>query len=272
MQGEDPLIMMENNIRASKRGGNKYPNMPPPQLAPSRSGSSPASPMGFAPSPPIRSPLSGQPINAQFHSVLTNMNPQASSVRSPSTTSPKSMAPTPLTSAEPHVVPITPVVSSYDTYPNQQPGLTPPLPSPVIVSPQNVSVPSNQSEPLSAPTPVPPPAASLKRDSISDEGVAELTEEPNKKPRLEQSCLEPSPIDSAAGPSPAPLLEPPTEVPTPVSSVQEAMEVDGGGEQEGSEDEMIEIGPDGLRLVKDCLEEIFHEPKEDGSVICKLCE
>jgi hypothetical protein len=200
------------------------------------------------------------------------MNPQASSVRSPSTTALKLIAPTPLTSAELHMAPMTPVVSSYDTYLNQQPGLTPPLPSPVIVSPQNVTVPSNQPEPLSAPTPVPPPAASLKRDSISDQGVAELTEEPNKKPRLEHSLLEPSPIDSTAGPSLAPLLEPPTEAPTPVSEVQEAMKVDGGDEHEGSEDEMIEVGPDGLRLVKDCLEEIFHEPKEDGSVICKLCE
>jgi len=258
---------MENNIRTSKRGGNTYPNI---QLAqPSRSGSSPASPMGFAPSPPIRSPLSGQPINAQFHPAPTSMNPQASSVRSPSITSPNLIVPTPLTSAESHVAPMTPVVPSYL---NQQPGPTPPLPSPVIVSPQNVSVPPNQSELLSVPVPVPPPAASLKRDSISDQDVVELTEEPNKKPRLEHSHLEPSPTDSTAGPSPAPLLEPPTEVPTPVSEVQEAMELDGGDEHEGSEDEMIEVGPDGLRLVKDCLEEIFHEPKEDGSVICKLCE
>jgi len=264
---------MENNIRASKRRGNTYSIMPP---QPSHSGSSPASPMGSGASPSIRSPLSGPPINAHFHSAPTsvpNVHPLASSVPSPSTASPTSIIPIPSTSAESHVASMASVVPSYDTYPNQQPGLTPPPPpSPVMASPQNVSGTSNQSEPLPTPTPVPPPAVSLKRGSFSDQGVAELTEEPNKKPRLELSHLEPSPTDPIAGPSPAPLLEPPTEVPTPVSVVQEAMQVDGGDEHEGSEDEMIEVGPDGLRLVKDCLEEIFHEPKEDGSVICKLCE
>lgn len=280
MQGENHLITMENNIRVSKRGGNEYPNMLPPQpTQPSRSGSSPASPMGSAPSPPIRSPLSGQPINAQFDSAPTNvpkMHPQgpplAPSVRSLSTASPRSVILTPPTSAESNVASMTPAVPPYDSYLNQQPGMTPPLLSPVVVSPQNVSGPSNQSEPLSTPTPVPPSAPSLKRNTISDQDVAGLTEEPNKKPRLEHSHLEPSPTDPTAGSSSAPLPKPPMEVSVPVSSVQEAMQVDGGDEHEGSEDEMIEVGPDGLRLVKDCLGEIFYEPKEDGSMICKLCE
>jgi len=119
---------------------------------------------------------------------------------------------------------------------------------------------------------VPLPVASLKRDSISDQDVAGLAEEPNKKPRLEHLYLEPTATEPTAGPSSVPLPEPPTEVPAPVSGVQEAMQVDGEEGHEGSEDDLIEIGPDGLRLVKECLSEIFHEPKEDGSVICKLCE
>ena len=198
-------------------------------------------------------------------------SPPAPSVRSPETASPKLVIPTPPTNAESHVASMTPAVPPYDTYLNQQPEMTPPLLSPTIVSPQNVSGPSNQSEPLSTP-PVPPLAVSLKRNSGSDQGEAGLTEEPNKKPRLERPHLELSPTDPTAGSSSTPLPEPPVEVPVPVSEVQEAMQVDGGDESEGSEDEMIEVGPDGLRLVKDCLGEIFYDPKEDGTVICKLCE
>ena len=267
MQGDTPLAPMENTIRASKRGGNAHPNILLSQPV-SSSSSSPASALRSAPSPPIRSPLSIQPTDAQFHPAPTsahNTHPQgpppASSVRSPSTAS--SVVPTP-TSAESSVASMTLTRPSYDT---QQPGLTPPLPSPAINSPRILSGLSNQPGPSSTHTPVPPPAASLKRDSISDQDVAGLAEEPNKKPRLEDSYPEPN-----AGPSSVPLPEPLTEVPAPVSGVQEAMQVDGEEEHEGSEDELIELGPDGLRLVKDCLSEIFHEPKEDGSVICKLCE
>lgn len=269
MQGDNLLMAMENNIRNSKRGGNTYPSgLPSHPSYPSRSGSSPASPMGPALSPATRSPLSAQPLNAQFHPPPTSV---PSMHPGPSTASPRSVLPTPPASAESTASSMALTIPPYDTYLNQQPGLTPALPSPAI-APQNASGPSNQSEPLSTPAPVPSPGISLKRDSISDQGMAGLTEEPNKKPRLQHCHLEPNPTHPIAGPSSLQLPEPFTEIPAPTSEDQEAMQVDGGDEHEGSEDDLIELGPDGLRLVKDCLAELFHEPKEDGSVICKLCE
>jgi hypothetical protein len=113
----------------------------------------------------------------------------------------------------------------------------------------------------------------LKRDSTSEQGVEGLTEEPNKKPRLEFSHPEPIPTDPVARSPSVPSQVLSTETPSLASEAQEAMQVDAGDEAEDSGDELIEVGPDGLRLVKDCLAEIFHEPREeDGAVICKLCE
>lgn len=50
---------------------------------------------------------------------------------------------------------------------------------------------------------------------------------------------------------------------------QTAMQVD--APEDDQEIEESDIGPDGLRLVKVCLEDLFGEPV-DGRLICKLCE
>lgn len=59
---------------------------------------------------------------------------------------------------------------------------------------------------------------------------------------------------------------------TPISAEASAMNVDEADEDEDEdEEEEVELGPDGLRLVKDCLIHIFGSPVE-GRVTCKLCE
>ena len=101
--------------------------------------------------------------------------------------------------------------------------------------------------------PAPYQTNSLKRESPTEsEGHQYLMEQLQKKPRLEGSQLEPTtntPIEPAADD---------TE-----NTVQ--MDID--------EDEDIEVGPDGLRLVKDCISDLFGEEDEGEGEgrYCKLC-
>lgn len=51
---------------------------------------------------------------------------------------------------------------------------------------------------------------------------------------------------------------------------QDQMQIDTVEGAEESEEE-VELGPDGLRLVRDCLEQLFGESRV-GQVVCRLCE
>ena len=117
--------------------------------------------------------------------------------------------------------------------------------SSVVSQPANVDLPASI-----------PQIYSLKRDSLTgSEGQHDLMEEQlQKRPRLEEPELglaTNGPID-------------------PVAEVTEdtvQMDVD--------EDEIIEVGPDGLRLVKDCISDLFGEEGEGKGEgegrYCKLC-
>ena len=92
---------------------------------------------------------------------------------------------------------------------------------------------------------------SLKRDSPTEfEGQHAVTEQLQKRPRLESPELELTSIEPTADG---------TEVTDP-------MDID--------KDDIVEVGPDGLRLVNDCISDLFGEEgegEEGKGRYCKLC-
>src|SRR6267378_7590250 len=147
---EGSSVMRANNVGSSRCS---YSNILPAQpTQPPPSGSSFNSPvvgMSAAPSPSIESPLSGQPIDTQFHPPpmdSPNMHPPLP-VHNQSTISPRPVLPTPPMSAEFSVASMTPRVSPHLSH---SPGLTS-QPSPAIVS-----VASNLPNVVHTPTPIPP--------------------------------------------------------------------------------------------------------------------
>ncbi|KAF8165478.1 hypothetical protein B0H34DRAFT_671312 [Crassisporium funariophilum] len=96
-----------------------------------------------------------------------------------------------------------------------------------------------------------PENKSLKRNSMTLlESSSNSTEEPQKKARLD----EPNPESTGGA--------------VAVAS-ENAMQVDAVEDNESDEEE-VEVGPDGLRLVKDCIAGLFGE-EEGGIRNCKLC-
>ncbi|KAG5342543.1 hypothetical protein C0989_000671 [Termitomyces sp. Mn162] len=92
-----------------------------------------------------------------------------------------------------------------------------------------------------------PPIESLKRPSLEELPIP-------KKPRLEE--------ENNADRSVEPDVE---TVESPVNSVREE-------NSENSEDEEIQVGPDGLRLVEDCLPALIEDDEENAEMkTCKLC-
>jgi len=144
-------------------------------------------------------------------------------------------------------------------------------PTPVMttVSPRDLQVQS------------PSPTSSRKRDSIclSDGAVSEGG--PEKRPRLASPKLD-TPDSTASrqaplvlDPFPAAPSEPLSETMLDVSmenmqtlNTEDFMSTEMLNME--NEEEVIEVGPDGLRLVQDCLADIF-EYNKDGLRICKLC-
>ena len=114
------------------------------------------------------------------------------------------------------------------------------------------SQPVNVALDLSASIP-PPQVNSLKRDSPTEyEGHHDITEQIQKKPRLEssQSELETNTIEPIA------------------DGTEENLQMD------IDIDEVVEVGPDGLRLVNDCIFDLFGEEGEGEKGkgrYCKLC-
>ncbi|KAG6869265.1 hypothetical protein C0993_000018 [Termitomyces sp. T159_Od127] len=111
---------------------------------------------------------------------------------------------------------------------------------------------------IDAPSPVTivstPPIESLKRPSLSISNVEELPTP--KKPRLEEQGDVDGSVELVGD-----IVE------TPVSSAEEDPE-----DSEDDEDEEIRIGPDGLRLVEDCLPALIEDDEENVEMkICKLC-
>jgi hypothetical protein len=144
-----------------------------------------------------------------------------------------------------------------------------PTPMMTTVSPRDLQVQS------------PSPTSSRKRDSICLSDSATLQGEPEKRPRLTSPKLDT--LDSTAPPQtplvldpfPAATSEPLSETMLDVSmenmqtlDTQDFMSTEMLNIE--NEEEVIEVGPDGLRLVRDCLADIF-EYNKDGLRICKLC-
>ena len=110
----------------------------------------------------------------------------------------------------------------------------------------------------------------LKREAISAEQDTQIGE-PNKKPRLDSSDME---MSTSLSPSTGPFLNPTLDVidiPA-VPSIQSTVSSSGQTVDEGEEEEeIVEIGPDGLRIVEDILEQVYGENRR-GEVICWFCK
>lgn len=96
-----------------------------------------------------------------------------------------------------------------------------------------------------------PPIESLKRPGLITPDVEELPTP--KKPRLEERMD----VDGS--------VEPAVDTKElPVASAEE--------DPEDSEDEEVRVGPDGLRLVEDCLAALIGDDEENAEMkVCKLC-
>lgn len=133
----------------------------------------------------------------------------------------------------------------------------------------------------------PSSTSSRKRSSLSLSDSAVSQEEPEKRQRLTSPKM--GAPDTVAS-SPPLLVDPffaiPAAPPEPMSDPMSAPMPDVSMENMQTldshefttaellnienEEEFIEVGPDGLRLVKDCLADIF-EYNKDGLRVCKLC-
>ncbi|KJA29919.1 hypothetical protein HYPSUDRAFT_196225 [Hypholoma sublateritium FD-334 SS-4] len=94
--------------------------------------------------------------------------------------------------------------------------------------------------------------------------------EPNKKPRLHSSDMELStPLSPSATPS---AISTPNVLEGPaVSLIQSTANSSEQTVDEEEEEEVVEIGPDGLRLVEDILEQVYGENRR-GEVVCWFCK
>lgn len=91
----------------------------------------------------------------------------------------------------------------------------------------------------------------LKRDSSSGfEDQHDLTEQLQKRPRLES---------------------PQIQLPTNTQIEPAADGTENIDQMDVDEDEAVEVGPDGLRLVDDCISDLFGEEGEGERRYCKLC-
>ncbi|KAG6821632.1 hypothetical protein H0H93_000141 [Arthromyces matolae] len=106
-----------------------------------------------------------------------------------------------------------------------------------------------------------PPTASLKRPSLSPSNVDELPSA--KKARVDSDVVNDT---KHAGQSPK-AGHSPAEVAVEEGELEEVEE-----EEEDSEEEEIRVGPDGLRLVEDCLPALIEDDEESEELkTCKLC-
>jgi hypothetical protein len=117
--------------------------------------------------------------------------------------------------------------------------------SPVASQPVNVALGLSAS--------VPHRVNSLKRDSpIESESHHDVTEQLQKRPRLESSQLE---------------LKTNSSIEPIADGTEDTFQMD------IDKDEVVEVGPDGLRLVNDCISDLFGEEGEGEGKgrYCKLC-
>ncbi|KAJ3508652.1 hypothetical protein NLJ89_g5630 [Agrocybe chaxingu] len=278
---EKPLFVMQQQMQQQQQvfGTPRY--TPPVPQHPVSSGTPLQS---YSPNPSMHAPsssrssASGTPIPAGAVSggtPLQSYNPY-----------PPAPGPSRLSGTPPVAFSAPPVVSS-------APVVVPSAPS---VAPPTSAVVSSDA----------PPVASLKRDSFSMVDGHGREEESQKKARLESPVFQPEPVQLAPSypepqtsitPPSSPAAVPPTSLPppppgpsSPILALAEeaptttnlppppppppppAQDEDQEMEDEEEGEGLVEVGPDGLRLVKDCLEELFEEDEDSpGHRMCRLC-
>jgi hypothetical protein len=130
---------------------------------------------------------------------------------------------------------------------------------------------SNIGTPISnSASPIPHPRTMhLKRESMSVD--SDLPSESHKKPRLESSIM-----DQNTPPPPSPSVPPSTTeqdilTEATISETNPTHAPEQLAEEDDDEEEIVEVGPDGLRLVEDILEQVYGENRR-GEVFCWFCK
>lgn len=160
----------------------------------------------------------------------------------------------------------------------------------------NSPLPRADSHPQSAPADMLGAPIPMKRESsISVAELRQMSEEqPRKRMRVDTESRSPateppSQLQPVATPAVSPAAPPPVASPAAIVVKGEIMDdvpmsfnsgYGDGDVQMGNEDEVIvieeeEVGPDGLRLVSNCLPDVYDTvSNEDGSIsnTCKLCQ
>lgn len=229
-----------------------------------------------------RSALSNGPRPSQLMQNLEiqTMRPQSSGQHvSPTTISPNET----LVNPPPSLIAPTPTFPTNVAAMMSQPNRSSPSNTPTITrSPQGceyVDAPvsilpnlhhSNIGKPNSnSASPIPHPRAMhLKRESMSVD--SDLSNESHKKPRLG------SPIIDRCTPLPSPSVPPSTagrdiSTEATISETNPTHAPEQFAEEDDDEEEIVEVGPDGLRLVEDILEQVYGENR-CAEVLCWFCK
>ncbi|KAF9478174.1 hypothetical protein BDN70DRAFT_65412 [Pholiota conissans] len=178
---------------------------------------------------------------------------------------PTLLAPTPMPANVSTTMPASTLPMTYTSNTGQSFQRTEPITATAASMPPTVrsdtdALHSNASSPI-----LPSRTMGLKRESMSMD--IDVPNGSNKKPRVQSPG-----IDLNTPPPPSPSVPPPSalselsmsEAPSAVPDGQAVVEED-------DDDEVVEVGPDGLRLVEDILEQVYGENRR-GEVVCWFCQ
>lgn len=156
---------------------------------------------------------------------------------------------------------------------NAQPMATAISPQDTYIRPPDVS----QSQPISSavipPQPL-PSVATPPQQTIPIQNAQQIPNAPSVGPFSSSVVQQMDPSTSSVSSSLNSFTDQnapeDTSISTDTQNQTDAMEID-ASEDEQEDEQESDIGPDGLRLLQICLEDLFGEPDDDGRLTCKLC-
>ena len=264
-------------------GGNPYPVLPPAQPVPVQAG-----PLHRDSKPPtVRTGSAPLPSNTNVVNQPPAVNlppppPSASSILTHTSVFPPQSAPLSAPSPSQQEQPPVQTISPRETYINP--------PSQPQAQPSNTLPLAQQSQYVTSPPPAAPSQNIGQTEMASAVSNLSLNTPVVTEPVSTSFYQSSAPPSTAASyqqqvpPQHTQVTSPPVDhglqqnVPVGVAESvsqtsfvghDDAMEVDAEGEEESEEE--VELGPDGLRLVSDCLDQLFGESRV-GQIVCPLCQ
>lgn len=154
--------------------------------------------------------------------------------------------------------PVTPSVQQVHTMPSHAPSISPSvLGDPRLQSPPAPATAQHPSVlPVQVTQPVNPP----------------VTPAQSQSPQLSQPVVEQMPQQELAPDEEAMAVdvEQTSRSDSAEAPIEEDTNAGGQADEDNDDGETVEVGPDGLRLVSDCLDEIFGKDRS-GTFVCRFC-